>query len=100
MWNRRVITTNAVPKFIEDGGKIDYRPVETPKGWAWECLAVDKDGNISPVISSKTGDARVFKSVDALVNFHRRSHPKDEGVWIRLPPSDGTEADDEPTPNG
>lgn len=57
MWNPRVITTDAVQNFLEKGGKLDYRPIHTPKGWNWELWAVQTNGTASPVISSKTGEA-------------------------------------------
>jgi len=94
MWNPRVITTDAVQNFLEKGGKLDYRPIHTPKGWNWELWAVQSNGAASPVISSKTGEARVFKSSDALVSFHMRIFPDAEGVWVPAPKS-GQDEDSE-----
>lgn len=88
MWNPRVITTDAMQNFLEKGGSLDYRPIRTAKGWNWELWATRPDGAESPVISSKTGEARVFKSADALVSFHMRMYPDADGVWVPAPKSD------------
>lgn len=85
MWNQRVITSDAVPIFISKGGRLDYRPIHTPKGWHWELWALSPDGTETHVISSKTGEPRVFKSSDALLSFHMRLHPKDKGLFIPAP---------------
>ena len=85
MWNQRVITSDAVPVFIQKGGKLDYRPIHTPKGWYWELWAVSPDGTETHVISSKTGEPRVFKSANALLSFHMRLYPADKGLFIPAP---------------
>lgn len=85
MKKQRPITSDAVQGFLQDGGKIEYRPIEASRGWHWELWAIRPDGSETIVISSKTGDDRVFKSADALVNFHLRTFPGSEGVWVPIP---------------
>ncbi|MFV1761489.1 hypothetical protein VWY69_00195 [Phaeobacter sp. A90a-4k] len=86
MWKKkRVITSDAVPLFIQKGGKLEYRPVHTPKGWNWELWAISPDAPDEQVISSKTGEPRVFKSADALLSFHMRLHPGAKGMFIPAP---------------
>lgn len=88
MWKQRVIISNAVSGFLQKGGRLDYRPIHTPKGWNWELWAISPDGVESHVISSKTGDPRVFKSADALLSFHMRLFPEQKGLFIPAPVAD------------
>lgn len=85
MWNPRVITTDALQLFLQRGGKIEYRPIHTPKGYNWELWGVHPHGNAEPVVSSKTGETRMFKSADAVMAFHLRLYPDHDGVWIPAP---------------
>ncbi|AXQ96341.1 hypothetical protein D0Z66_21880 (plasmid) [Cereibacter sphaeroides] len=88
MWNPRVITTDALQLFLQRGGQIEYRPVHTPKGYNWELWGVHVDGSSEPVVSSKTGETRMFKSADAVLAFHLRIYPDQGGVFIPAPKSD------------
>lgn len=82
MWKRRVIISNTVPSFLEEGGCLEYRPVQAQRGWNWQLWAVYPDGMTQPVISSKTGEPRVFKSADALLAYHIRLYDDETGLHI------------------
>lgn len=80
----KVIVSNVLPSFLQMGGYLEYRPVAAGQGWHWELWAIVPKGEASPVISTKTGDARVFKSADAVLAFHMRYFPKETGVYISV----------------
>jgi hypothetical protein len=85
MSKKRVIVSDAIPAFIEKGGKVEYRPVDTPKGWYWELWVIPEDGRKTIVTSSKTGEPRIFKTADALLLYHMRHHPDATGLFIPAP---------------
>lgn len=43
--NRPVVTSDALPSFFKKGGRVEYRPINTPKGWQWELWAISPDGH-------------------------------------------------------
>lgn len=85
MWKPRVITTDAIPIFLQRGGKLTYRPLHSPRGWTWELWALHPDGKEEPIINSKSGEDRIFKSADALVAFHMRIFPDAKFVPVPVP---------------
>jgi len=91
MWNPRVITTDAIPIFLQRGGKLLYHPHHSPKGWVWELWGEHPDGKQEPIINSKSGETRIFKSADALVGFHMRIFPDATVVPIPTPKQEDDE---------
>ncbi|OBY25166.1 hypothetical protein [Leisingera sp. JC1] len=90
--NRPVVTSDALPSFFKKGGRVEYRPINTPKGWQWELWAISPDGHEEIVTSSKTGGPRVFKTADALLAFHIRNNPGANGLFIPIPVDSGQES--------
>ncbi len=87
MTRAKIITSDAVSIFVERGGELIYIPRHTPTGWEWELWARREQQNEpEQVISSKTGEPRVFKSADALIRFHRRMWPEAKGLYVEYPP--------------
>lgn len=82
MWKPRVITSDGIFRALAAGGQIQYRPVKRGKKWEWEVWACFPDEPFIHVISSKTGEPRMFKSADALFSFHLRTFPDETGVFI------------------
>ena len=68
MWAPRVITNEAIGMLLERSGKIQYVPIRGNRNWSWrwELWAILPDGEHMQVLSSKTGEVRIFKSSDAL----------------------------------
>lgn len=85
MWKPRVITTDAIPILLSNGGSIHYRASHSPNGWIWEPWATYADGKEEPVINSKTGEVRIFKSADAVVAFHMRVFPDAHEITLPAP---------------
>lgn|GEM_PF-6858318 len=77
MWAPRVITNEAIGMLLERSGKIQYVPIRGNRNWSWrwELWAILPDGEHMQVLSSKTGEVRIFKSSDALLGFHMRTFP-------------------------
>nr|WP_282128046.1 hypothetical protein [Roseobacter litoralis] len=79
-----MVTSDAIPAFIKRGGKLEYRPVYTQGGWNWELWAISPDASETHVVSSKTGEPRVFKTADAVLAFHLRQYPDADGLFIPI----------------
>lgn len=88
MWSQRVVTSDAIPAFIKRGGKLEYLPIHTSNGWNWELWAISLDESKTHVVSSKTGEPRVFKTADALLAFHLRQFPEAGGLFIPIAPEE------------
>lgn len=86
MWSQRVVTSDAIPAFIKRGGKLKYLPIHTSSGWNWELWAISPDASRTHVVSSKTGEPRVFKTADAVLAFHLRQYPYASGLFIPVAP--------------
>ena len=82
MRNKRVITTDGVLRALEAGGQIQYRPNIRNNKREWALWARYPDEEFVHVISSKTGEPRVFKTSDAVVGFHLRVFPDSECVIV------------------
>ena len=87
----RVITSYAVRAFVKAGGTLRYRPDRDEDGRYWKVLCVDKDGTELPVIISRTGEPKILRSADAVVNYEKSMFPEIQQVVVPLPEDDPVE---------
>lgn len=91
----RVISSYAVRAFIKAGGTVRYRPARDEDGRYWEVLCVDQDGHEIPVIIARSGEPKILRSADAVVNYHKSMFPEVREVTVPLPEDELAEDDED-----
>lgn len=87
----RVISSYAVRAFIKAGGTVRYRPARDANGRYWEVFCVDQDGHEVPVVIARSGEPKILRSADGVVNYHKSMFPEVREVTVPLPEDEPAE---------
>lgn len=82
----KVLFGNAVRYFLNAGGSLRYQPVEDETGLHWLLFGVQQDRQEIQVFIARNAEPKVFRSANAVVNYHRSMFPNDTVVAIPVPP--------------
>lgn len=86
----QVISSYAVRDFIRAGGSVKYRPGRDKTGAYWRVYCVAQDGTELPVVIARSGEPKVLRSADAVVNYQKSMFPEVREVVVPLPPDDSS----------
>jgi hypothetical protein len=86
MDSRQQLVSNYVRSFVEnDGGSLRFVPKLDEDGrMCWELYGVFPDGTERPVMLSKTGKPRIFKSSDAVIAYWLDLYPDAKAINIPI----------------
>lgn len=90
MDNSQQLVSNYVRTFVEeDGGSLRFVPKLDEDGrMCWELHGILPDGTERPVMLSKTGRPRIFKSSDAVIAYWLDLYPRASEITISILPRD------------
>ncbi len=77
-----LITSDALPQFIKEGGRVTIGPVEREGRLFWRCIAHKPDGEALRVLVSRGLSDKYFKSLDSAYNFFVKIHPEAESFTV------------------
>ena len=72
----KVLLGNAIRPFVRKGGKLRYQPFVAKDGRIhWQVFGIQPNGHELPVYVVRTGEARVLKTIGAVLNYHQEYFP-------------------------
>ncbi|WP_435171158.1 hypothetical protein [Falsirhodobacter sp. 1013] len=67
---------NAIRPFVRRGGTLRYQPFVAKDGRIhWQVFGIAPNGHELPVCVVRTGEARILKTIGAVLNFHQDYFP-------------------------
>lgn len=83
----KVLLGNAIRPFVRQGGKLRYQPFIAKDGRIhWNVYGIQPNGNELLVYVARTGDARVLKTLDSVLNYHQGFFPLSTELTVGVLP--------------
>lgn len=83
----QILLGNAVRKFLNMGGRLQYDPrmEAKTKRTLWYVIGVTADGKTELPVYTVAGQPKCFRTADAMIRYHCEMCPDDRELTIRLP---------------
>ncbi|ATG46007.1 hypothetical protein PhaeoP83_04402 (plasmid) [Phaeobacter inhibens] len=88
----KVLLSHAVRHFVSQGGKLEYEMFIEDGQKRWLLYGVTPSGDRLQVFLQRTGDAKIFRNANAVVNYHESMCPEDGSVNVPIVDKDGNMA--------
>ena len=86
---RALLLGSRVRQFIKRGGRLRYEPHKDPANGklVWVVMGVFPDKTEEPVFTTTSGEHKLFRSADAMIQYHRQMCPDEDVLIVPMPAS-------------
>ncbi|GEM_PF-6265854 len=86
---RALLLGNRVRQFIKRGGRLRYEPHKDPENGklVWVVMGVFPDETEEPVFRPSSGEHKLFRSADAMIQYHSQMCPDEDVLIVPMPSS-------------
>ena len=78
----KVLLSNAVRHFVSQGGKLEYEYCPDGEQKRWSVLGITPAGDRLQVYIHRSGEKKLLKNANSVVNYHLEMCPTELGVFI------------------